>query len=168
MREPEASHPFWPDGIKNTLHDSTGLKTWSWALERLEKSHNYWIATTRPQGFPHLMLVWGVWWEDAFWFSTGPRTRKAKNIAAQSHCVIGTEDAAEAVILEGNAQDIKDRSIWKRFAEVYNHKYGGNVEPILDSCGGCVFRIEPELAFGQDEHAENFIEAVTRWKFQQA
>ena len=96
-----------------------------------------------------------------------PAHAQSQKIAAGPQCVIGTEDAAEAVILEGTAQDIKDRSIWKRFAKVYNHKYGGNVEPILDSCGGCVFRIEPLLAFGQDEHAANFVEAVTRWNFQQ-
>jgi len=111
------------------------------------------------------MLVWGVWWQDAFWFSTGPRTRKAKNIAADPHCVIGTEKADEAVILEGIAEKIKDRSVWKQIAEVYNRKYGGDVEPLLMSSGGCVFRVKPQIAFGQDEHAENFTESVTRWHF---
>ena len=113
------------------------------------------------------MLVWGVWWEDAFWFSTGPRTRKAKNLAADPRCVIATEDAAEAVILEGVTQEIKDRSVWKRFSDVYNRKYGGDVYPLLESCGGCVFRVQPQQAFGQDEHAENFVESVTRWNFVQ-
>jgi hypothetical protein len=168
MREPKVSRPHWPDALQNSPDSTTGLKPWSWALERLEKSHNYWIATTQPAGPPHLMLVWGIWWEDAFWFSTGPRTRKAKNIAANPHCVIGTEDAAEAVILEGIARKIKDRSAWKRLAEIYNRKYGGDIEPMLDSSGGSVFRVEPEVAFGQDEHAANFTESVTRWKFQKA
>jgi hypothetical protein len=167
MREPEISRPYWPDALQNLPDSVSGLKPWSWALERLEKSHNYWIATARPQGPPHLMLVWGVWWEEAFWFSTGPRTRKFKNLAANPHCVIGTEDATEAVILEGVAQEIKDRSVWQRLAGVYNRKYGGNIEPILDASGGCVFRVEPTLAFGQDEHAKNFTESVTRWKFRQ-
>jgi len=56
------------------------------------------------------MPVWGIWWQEAFWFSTGPRTRKAKNITADPHVVIGTEKADEAVILEGLAEEIKDRS----------------------------------------------------------
>src|SRR5260370_26833020 len=84
MIEPKASRPHWPDAVQNPSKDLSGLKPWPWALERLEQSHNYWISTTRPDGRPHLMLVWGVWWQDAFWFSTGPRTRKAKNIAARS------------------------------------------------------------------------------------
>jgi hypothetical protein len=32
---------------------------------------------------------------------------------------------------------------------------------------GCVFRVKPQVAFGQDEHAENFADAATRWHFQE-
>lgn len=165
MVEPKASRPLWPDALQNPSGETTGLKPWQWALERLEKSHNYWIATSRPDGRPHLMLVWGIWWQDVFWFSTGPRTRKAKNIVADPHVVIGTEKADEAVVLEGVAEEIKDRAIWKQFAEVYNRKYGGDLGPLLESSGGCVFRVKPQVAFGQDEHAENFTDSVTRWHF---
>jgi hypothetical protein len=165
MFEPKRSRPHWPDALQNPSDATTGLKPWTWALERLEKSHNYWISTTRPDGRPHLMLIWGIWWQDAFWFSTGPRTRKGKNIAADPHCVIGTETADEAVILEGVAEEIKDRSIWKQLAQIYNGKYGGDVEPLLLSSGGSVFRLQPQVAFAQDEHAENFVESVTRWRF---
>ena len=112
-----------------------------------------------------MMVVWGIWWEGAFWFSTGPKTRKAKNIAAQAHCVLGTEKADEAVIVEGSATQIIDRSAWKRMADTYDRKYGGKLMPLLESSGGSVFRIEPKVAFGQDEHAENFVEAATRWTF---
>ena len=136
--------------------------------ERLEKSHNYWISTARPDGRPHLMVVWGIWWEDAFWFSTGPQTRKAKNLAAQSYCVIATDNAEEAVILEGTAQEIENRSVWKQVATIYDRKYGGDLFPLLESNGGSIFRVEPRLAFGQDEHAANFLESATRWHFRSA
>jgi len=89
------------------------------------------------------MVVWGIWWRDAFWFSTGPRTRKAKNIAADPHVVIGTEKADEAVILEGTAEEIKDRAVWKQLAQIYNAKYGVDVEPILMASDGCIFRVTP-------------------------
>jgi hypothetical protein len=165
MLEPEVSRPYWPDALQKPPKDTAGLKPWSWALERLEKSHNYWIATSRPESRPHLMLVWGIWWQDAFWFSTGPRTRKAKNIAAHPYVVIGTENADEAVILEGVAEEITDRTVWRQLAQIYNRKYGGDVEPILMASDGCVFRVQPRVVFGQDEHAENFANAVTRWHF---
>lgn len=167
MHEPRASRPYWPDALSKSSEDTSSLKPWSWALERLEKSHNYWIATTRSDRRPHLMIVWGIWWQDAFWFSTGPRTRKAKNIAALPHVVIATEDADEAVILEGTAEEITDRSAWRQLAKIYNAKYGGDVEPLLTASDGCVFRVQPQVAFAQDEHAENFADAVTRWNFEE-
>ena len=111
------------------------------------------------------MVVWGMWWQDAFWFTTGARTRKAKNIAAAPYCVIGTEKADEAVILEGLAQPIHDRAIWKQLVEIYNRKYGGDLGPLLEGSNSYVFRVHPKVVFGQDEHAENFSEAATRWTF---
>ena len=165
MLEPKGTHAYWPDALSKPSETNSHLKPWSWALERLENSHNYWVATARPDGRPHLMLVWGIWWQDAFWFSTGPRTRKAKNLAVNPRCVIGTEKADEAVILEGQALEVTDRAAWKQLAAIYNRKYGGDIGPLLESSGGSVFRVAPETVFAQDEHAENFAEAVTRWKF---
>jgi general stress protein 26 len=167
MIEPKVSRPYWPDALGKLPANDAGLKPWSWALERLEKSHNYWIATSRPDGRPHLMLVWGIWWQNAFWFSTGPRTRKAKNMAVHPHVVIGTDAADEAVILEGVPQEIEDRAVWKQLAKIYNSKYGGDVEPLLMASDGNVYRVEPQVAFAQDEHAENFGESVTRWRFEE-
>ncbi len=163
MKEPTASRPYWPDALQETPHPTRGLKPWAWAIERLEKSHNYWIATSRPEGRPHLMLVWGVWFEDAFWFSTGSRTRKMKNLAAHAECVIGTEDADEAVIVEGVARQVEDAEAKKRLVAVYNQKYGGDIGTLLESHSGFVIRVEPRVAFGFDEHAKNFTEAATRW-----
>jgi len=163
MNEPTRSRPYWPDALESPKDATTGLKPWNWAVQRLETSHNYWIATTRPNSRPHLMLVWGIWWENALWFSTGARTRKAKNIAVSPHCVIATEKADEAVILEGIAQNITDRSVWKQIVEIYNRKYGGDLRPLLDKSNSFVFRVQPQIVFAQDEHADNFMEAVTRW-----
>ena len=130
MNEPVASRPHWPDLPDMPTDPSKGLKPWSWALECLEKSHTYWIATTRPGGRPHLMIVWGVWWEDAFWFSTGPNTRKAKNIAAHNFCSIAPK-SRRSRHPRGVPQEIKDRAVWKSLSAVYNKKYGGNLEPVL-------------------------------------
>jgi hypothetical protein len=166
MVEPKTSRPYWPDALEGAKDATTGLKSWSWAIERLEKSHNYWVATSRPDACPHLMLVWGIWWQDAFWFSTGLRTRKARNISANPRCVIATEKADEAVILEGIVREISDRAVWKQLVQIYNRKYGGDVGPLLEGSNSSVFCVQPKTVFGQDEHAENFTEAVTRWTFE--
>jgi len=165
MSEPKVGRPHWPDAVSKPSDDLSALKPWKWAVARLEKSHNYWIATSRPDGRPHLMIIWGIWWDAAFWFSTGPKTRKAKNIAAQPYCIFGTENADEAIIVEGTAVVIADRADWRRMADIYDKKYGGKLMPLLESSGGNVYRIEPKVAFGQDEHAEDFVQAATRWTF---
>ncbi len=81
---------------------------WSWAEQRLEDSHNYWLATVRQEGRPHVMIVWGLWHGGVFYFSTGSRSRKASNLESNTHCVIGTEQAHEAVIVEGAAEKVCD------------------------------------------------------------
>ena len=48
-----------------------GLLPWTWAVERLKKSRQYWIATTRPDRTPHLMIIWGLWFDESFWFADG-------------------------------------------------------------------------------------------------
>ena len=78
-----------------------GLLPWSWAKQRLEKSHNSWMTTAKPDGSPHTMVVWGLWQDGRFLFSTGSKSRKARNLAANVHCIVCTEHAHEAVIVEG-------------------------------------------------------------------
>ena len=80
--------------------DGAGLLPWDWAVERLSGSHNYWLVTTRPDGRPHMMPLWGLWLDSTFYFSTGRQSRKGRNLAANSHCVVATEHADEAVIVE--------------------------------------------------------------------
>src|SRR5262245_1171592 len=83
----EATRPAVPGYEFST--EKTGLLPWKWAVKRLKKSRQYWIATTRPDGSPHLMIIWGLWLEDSFWFSTGAKSRKARNMAENPRCVVG-------------------------------------------------------------------------------
>jgi hypothetical protein len=53
---PEASRPIVP-GYEFSAKKE-GLLSWEWAADRLKKSRQYWIATTRPDGAPHLMVIW--------------------------------------------------------------------------------------------------------------
>src|SRR5580692_4362225 len=85
-----------------------GLLPWNWAEDRLKKSHNYWITTVKPDGSPHTMVVWGLWLDRQFLFSTGRQSRKAQNLAENQHCVVCTEKANEAVVLEGTAEEVPD------------------------------------------------------------
>ncbi len=77
--KPKPSRPQAPGyGFPQT---TKGLLAWSWAEQRLKKSHNYWITTVKPDGSPHTMVVWGLWQDGRFLFSTGAKSRKARNLA---------------------------------------------------------------------------------------
>ena len=69
--EPVADRPWMPGYGTLPAADGTGLLPWSWATERLEAAHDFWLATTSADGRPHVMPVWAVWWRDALWFSSG-------------------------------------------------------------------------------------------------
>ena len=83
-----------------------GSLPWEWARERLTKSHNYLITTVRPDGRPHTMVVWGIWLENVYYFSTGVTTLKARNLAGNPNCVLCNDDVGEAVIVEGSARQL--------------------------------------------------------------
>src|ERR687885_452744 len=80
--DPPASRPYMPGyGIVGPTEGS-GLLPWSWAEQRLVASRNYWLASGRPDGRPHVMPVWGVWHQRSLWFSSSRGSRKARNLAA--------------------------------------------------------------------------------------
>lgn len=137
-----------------------GMLAWKWARTRLEKAHNYYIATTRPGGAPHLMPVWGLWLDGAFYFSTGDESVKARNLAANSRCVLSTERADEAVIVEGTAAKLAASKIPKQFFSGYKEKYGWEMK------GEPVYRVQPCVAFGFVEAAADFAATATRWQFE--
>jgi hypothetical protein len=144
------------------LPESTqGLKPWSWAEQILRAGHNYWVATARADGRPHVMPVWAVWHDGALWFSTGGESRKAKNLAARPECSAGVEHEANAVIVEGAAERMAASAAPPGLGEIYAAKYGGGYPE--DSL---VFRIAPRVAFGFSEAAEEFGEVATRWLFE--
>ncbi|HEY3593724.1 MAG TPA: pyridoxamine 5'-phosphate oxidase family protein, partial [Polyangiaceae bacterium] len=120
-----------------------GILPWRWANERLVKSHNYWLVTTKPDGAPHAMPIWGIWVDAIFYFSTGKESRKAKNLAANANCVVLNERAEEAVILEGVAEQITDGPLIRKLGVPYHAKY----KPWkLDPAMGPIYAVRPVVA----------------------
>jgi len=163
-RKPKASRIAatgygFPKGTK-------GLLPWSWAEQRLKKSHNYWITTVKPDGSPHTMVVWGQWQDGQFLFSTGSKSRKARNLARNTNCVVCTEHAQEAVIVEGMAE-IADPPARRKFLPSYEKKYKFDMSSMKDdilSMKEPVFAVRPRVVFGLWE--KYFQSKSTRWKFE--
>jgi len=161
---PKASRPHapgygFPKGTK-------GLLSWTWAEQRLKKSHNYWITTVKPDGSPHTMVVWGLWQDGRFLFSTGSNSRKARNLAANKHCIVCTEHAQEAVIVDGVAE-IADVAARRKLIPAYERKYKWDLSAMKDdllSMKEPVFAVRPRVVFGLWE--KYFQGRSTRWMFE--
>jgi len=103
------------------------------------------------------MLVWGIWVDQRFYFSTGRQSRKARNLAVNAACVLGTERADEAVIVEGTGTEVTDMKRIEKLGAVYYRKY----RPWkLDPSMGPVFEVVPRVIFGLRERT---FKAATRW-----
>jgi hypothetical protein len=140
-----------------------GLLRWNWARERLVQSHNYWLSTVRPDGAPHTMIVWGVWLDGRFYFSTGRLSRKARNLAANRQCVVCTEQADEAVIVEGAASEVREAAARRKFLRVYEKKYDWDMSELENEP---VFALSPRVAFGLIE--KDSLSTATRWRFEKS
>jgi hypothetical protein len=160
---PKSSRPNPPGYFSK---DKKGLLPWSWAEQHLKKSHNFWVTTVKPDGAPHTMVVWGLWQDGRFLFSTGGGSRKARNLAQNPRCVICTELANEAVIVEGTAE-IANLEARKKFLPPYERKYKWDMSSMKDdilSMKEPIFAVRPHTVFGFWE--KYFQEKSTRWKFE--
>jgi hypothetical protein len=162
-RQPQSSRPQtpgygFPKGTK-------GLLSWSWAEQRLKKSHNYWITTVKPDGSPHTMVIWGLWQDGRFLFSTGSQSRKARNLAQNPRCIVATEHAHEAIIVEGVAE-IADVAARRKLIPAYERKYKWDLSSMKDdllSMKEPVFAVRPRVVFALWE--KYFQSKSTRWVF---
>jgi len=144
--------------------EGVGLLPWAWAERRLVRSRSYWLATTREDGRPHVMPIWGVWDRDALWFSTGIWSRKARNLYLESRCTLTTEDPTSPVIVEGIAELVTEPSVIEHFVSVLNAKYDTELEANLeDPVTLATVRVRPQTAFGMSQR--NFTGSATRWRF---
>jgi Pyridoxamine 5'-phosphate oxidase len=73
----------------------------------------------RSDATPHAAGIGAVWADDTLWFVTGPRTRKARNLAANPACTISCRLPGIDVVLEGRAERVTDADTLERLAAVY-------------------------------------------------
>ena len=141
-----------PDATDGTL-------PWSWAQQRLDACHNYFLATTRPDGRPHVMPLWGLWHMDLFCFSTAITSIKSKNLLKNPACAVSIEDGHSALILEGIAR-VTELDEVPGFVEKYNAKYEGDYSSMM----GPIWTMKPTVAFAFNED-DTFSSSATRWEF---
>jgi nitroimidazol reductase NimA-like FMN-containing flavoprotein (pyridoxamine 5'-phosphate oxidase superfamily) len=161
--QPKADRPFAPGYGIVGAQDGKGLLSWDWVARKMNRCRTFWLATIYAglhagEGRPHVMPVWGVWVDDAFFFSTGRKSRKGQNLAANPACTVANDDGQEAVIVEGLAIEVEDAAELERVATAYKKKY--KMEP--RSMEEPIFVVRPHTVFGFIE--KSFPKSATRWK----
>jgi hypothetical protein len=71
--------------------------------------HTCWLTTINPNGSPHVAAVGALWVDGTFWFQTGDQTRKGKNVARDSRCVLSLAADEFDLVVEGDARRVTDR-----------------------------------------------------------
>lgn len=162
--QPQAGRPFMPGYGILPADQGTGLLPWSWAERRLTDSHDYWVSSVRPDGRPHAMPVWGVWLDDALWFSSSRQSRKYRNLAARPDCVLTTENPRRPVVLDGRAAVRTEPAAIRAFLDALNAKYETSYPPdFLNPEVNATFRVQPVTVFALTD--ADFTGSPTRWTF---
>jgi nitroimidazol reductase NimA-like FMN-containing flavoprotein (pyridoxamine 5'-phosphate oxidase superfamily) len=160
-------HAIVPEGY--TLADrEQRLLDWSHVTTRMTETRNYWIATTRPNGKPHVAPTWAVWHANCLYFDGSPETRRMRNLAANPRVAVHLEDGDQAVIVEGVVTTVEQpsRELGEQLAPLYAAKYaalGYAPEPDSWNDGG-LYVVEPDLALAWTEFGVD----MTRWRIRRA
>ena len=160
-----ADRPYMPGYGILPADEGSGLIPWAEAERRLADAHDYWLATVTPQGAPHVMPVWGVWRVGRLWFSSGLRSRKARNLAADPRCTVTTDDARDPVVVEGVADRMAAPDAISDFVTAVNAKYDAGVTvEFQDPEVNGTFAVRPVRVFALS--GADFPGSPTRWRFE--
>lgn len=166
-----ASEPSASLDARFSSGDATAA-SWAEAVAALESAEIFWLSTVRPGGRPHVTPLIAVWLDGMLYFCTGPDERKAKNLGQNDHCALTTGCNTLAhrldLVLEGEAEQVRDDATLQRVADRYEQKYDGWHFTVQDGAfigdGGRadVYAVKPRTVFG---FAKGDSFGQTRWQF---
>lgn len=113
------------------LGEADGLPPvdWTAVVEKLDarstpaaegmNAHTTWLCTVNEDGSPHVTAVGAMWLDGTFWFQTGTRTRKGRNVERDPRCSVAVSVRDADVVFEGDAARITDRDALARIAKAW-------------------------------------------------
>lgn len=79
----------------------------------------FFLGTSRPDGRPHSAAVGPLWLDGDLYFTSGPGTRKARNLAVNPACTISVGLNGIDLVLEGEATRVTDQPTLEEVARLY-------------------------------------------------
>ena len=159
MTKPKVDKPEFPSEYGNPKQ----RLEWSDVEKRLEDAKAYWIASTRPDGRPHVVPRDGTWLDGALYYGGSPETVHNRNITQNPNVVVHIGDGLEAFIVEGAVEIQKPtEEMAQRLSDESFAKYPqyGRMDPSMYMGGVSVLRPKRVLAW------TSFTEDATRFRFE--
>jgi hypothetical protein len=73
--------------------------------------HTIWLATINDDGSPHVTGIGALWVDGRFWFETGERSRKGRNLARDARCTLSLATEEFDLVVEGRATRVTEPSV---------------------------------------------------------
>jgi hypothetical protein len=80
---------------------------------------SFFLGTSRPDGRPHAAAVGALWHDGDLYFTSGPETRKSRNLAANPACTVSVSLTGIDLVLEGAATRVTDPTTLEEVAALY-------------------------------------------------
>lgn len=162
MPTPKITRPQFPPGY---VEHPKRLLQWEEIEQKLIEAKHYWLCSARPDGRPHSIPRWAVWFEGRIYYDGSPQTRHAQNIARNPHVSVHLESGEKAVILEGTSKEITPTpELAQQLAQAYSAKYaalGYAPDPHTWDNGG-LFAITPRTVIAWN----SFMDDPTKFVFE--
>mgnify|MGYP000870908116 CR=1 FL=1 len=146
------------------------------AERRIADARFSWLATSRPDGRPHVRPCLTIWMDGQLHSTTRADAAKGRHLAADGRCSMSVSTEGMDLVVEGTAAFVTDPDHLQRLADAYQAKYGWPpvvVDGAFDAPYGAPTAGEPPYrpyaitpdavyAFGTDE---DFAHRGTRFTF---
>ncbi|TWF74988.1 nitroimidazol reductase NimA-like FMN-containing flavoprotein (pyridoxamine 5'-phosphate oxidase superfamily) [Pseudonocardia hierapolitana] len=146
---------------------------WADVRTRVAEADDFLLATTDPDGRPHVVPVLGVWLEGSVCFATFRQARKARNLVRNNGCSVTVAGHDVDLVLEGTAHLVRNAARLQKVADLFPVKYpwwhpfvrdGEFYDPadidLKDPRHVYAVELAQVFAFGK---ADGF--SATRWRF---
>jgi hypothetical protein len=133
----------------------------------LAAARNYWLSTTRPNGSPHCVPVWGVWQDPHLYFPSQRATQKVRNLAHCAEVVVHLESADDVVFFRGAAEPVTQPDEVQRIDAALAAKYvvsrTGQPYHLEMDAPYMLYRVRPTVADAWVEAV--YDQSASRWSF---
>ena len=117
---PVAEKILLPEGYGKT----TETLSWNSVRTQLEEAKQYWLATIRGDGSPHVVPLDGLWVDDVWYYGGSPKTIHVRTVRTDPNVTMHLADPWKVVVVEGEVRVTRlSHELAQRLADLASQKY---------------------------------------------